>query len=180
LPTKCRMADLLGCFDSPVLKNIIFSGPHFTFHMRFLTRLSILRHHFTQVYNSYSLGLDVCLCTNIMSSFVECEWTLEAGNWQLQTLHSSQLHLSYIVESIPFWTCLLYNKAWFLDFIYSSPIHIINICKWKLYLASDSCTFRKTWPLIGTNSLLTLVASSFLQLQSVFLWEDTVPVLTDL
>jgi hypothetical protein len=31
------MADFLGCFDSPVLKNIVFTGPDFAFHMRFLT-----------------------------------------------------------------------------------------------------------------------------------------------
>jgi len=120
-------------------------------------KIRILRHQFTQVYNSYRLDLDVLLCTDIMSSYVECEWTLEAENCHLQTLHNSQLHLSHLAESIPFWTCLLHNKAWFLDFRYSSPTHIINIRQTKLYLTADSCTFRRTWPLIAANNLLTLI-----------------------
>jgi hypothetical protein len=108
-----------------------------------------------------------------MSSFVEYEWTLEAGICQLYTLHNSQLHLSHIAESIPLWTCLLYNKARFLDFGYPSPTHITNICQSKFYLALDSWTFRKTWPLIGTNNLLTLVASTFLPITARFLFGKT-------
>jgi hypothetical protein len=137
--------------------------------MRIFTRLRILRHQFTQVYNS----LGVRLCTDIMSFFAEYEWTLEAENCQLYTVHNSQLHLCHIAESIPFWTCLLYNKALVLDLTYSSPIHIINICHTNLHLAPDSYTFRKTWPLIGTKNLLTLVVSSFLAITVWFLFGKT-------
>lgn len=93
-------------------------------------------------------------------------WRQETASYRFSTIHNCIFHIYRKVFLFGFVFSII--SPGFLNFRYSSPIHIINICQSELYLAPDSCTFRSTWPLTGTNNLLTMVASIFLQLESSF------------